>query len=30
MKLDIFVTFGRPQSGTMIMQLTTMLDVSNE
>ena len=29
MKLDNFVTFGRPRSGTMIIQLTTELDDSN-
>ena len=29
-KLDNFVTFGRPQSGTMIIQLMTELDVSNK
>ena len=29
MKLDNFVPFGRPQSGTVFMQLTTELDVSN-
>ena len=29
MKLDNFVTFGRPQYGTMIIQLMTELDVSN-
>ena len=30
MKLDNFVTFGRPKSGTMIIQLMTELDVSNK
>ena len=30
LKLDIFVTFGSPQSGTMIIQLMTELDVSNK
>ena len=30
MKLDNFVTFGRPQSGTMTIKLLTELDVSNE
>ena len=29
MKLDNFVPFGRPQSGTVIIQLMTKLDVSN-
>ena len=29
MKLDNFVPFGRPQSGTVIIQLMTELDVSN-
>ena len=29
MKLDNFVPFGRPQSGTVIMQLMAELDVSN-
>ena len=29
MKLDNFVPFGRPQSGTIIIQLMTELDVSN-
>ena len=29
MKLDAFVPFGRPQSGTVIIQLMTELDVSN-
>ena len=29
MKLDNFVPFGRPQSGTVIKQLMTELDVSN-
>ena len=29
MKLHIFVPFGRPQSGTVIIQLITELDVSN-
>ena len=29
MKLDNFVSFGRPQSGTVIIQLMTELDVSN-
>ena len=29
MKLDNFVPFGIPQSGTVIMQLMTELDVSN-
>ena len=29
MKLDNFVPFGRPQSGTVILQLMTELDVSN-
>ena len=28
MKLDHFVPFGRPQSGTVIIQLMTELDVS--
>ena len=28
MKLDNFVPFGRPQSGTVIIQLMTELDVS--
>ena len=28
MKLDNFVPFGRPQSGTIILQLMTELDVS--
>ena len=28
MKLDNFVPFGRPQSGTVIIQLMTVLDVS--
>ena len=30
MKLDNFVTFGWPQSGTMIIQLMAELDVSND
>ena len=30
MKLDNFVPFGRPQSGTVIIQLMTELDVSNK
>ena len=30
MKLDTFVPFGRPQSGTVIIQLMTELDVSNK
>ena len=30
MKLNNFVTFGRPQSGTMIIQLMSELDVSNK
>ena len=30
MNLDNFVTFSRPQSGTMIIQLMTELDVSNK
>ena len=30
MKLDDFVPFGRPQSGTVIIQLMTELDVSNK
>ena len=29
MKLDNFVPFGRPQSGSVIIQLMTELDVSN-
>ena len=29
MKLDNFVPFGRPQSDTLIIQLMTELDVSN-
>ena len=29
MKLDNYVPFGRPQSGTVIIQLMTELDVSN-
>ena len=29
MKLDNCVPFGRPQSGTVIIQLMTELDVSN-
>ena len=29
MKLDNFVPFGRPQSGTIIIQLMAKLDVSN-
>ena len=29
MKLDNFVPFGRPQSGTVIIQLMTELDVPN-
>ena len=29
MKLDNFVPFGRPQPGTVIIQLMTELDVSN-
>ena len=29
MKLATFVPFGRPQSGTVIIQLMTELDVSN-
>ena len=29
MKLDNFAPFGRPQSGTVIMQLKAELDVSN-
>ena len=29
MKLATFVPFGRPQSGTAIIQLMTELDVSN-
>ena len=29
MKLDNFAPFGRPQSGTVIIQLMTELDVSN-
>ena len=28
MKLDNFLPFGRPQSGTVIIQLMTKLDVS--
>ena len=28
MKLDNFVPFGRPQSGTVIKQLITELDIS--
>ena len=30
MKLDNFVPFGRPQSGTVIIQLMTGLGVSND
>ena len=30
MNLDNFVTFSRPPSGTMIIQLMTELDVSNK
>ena len=30
MKLDNFVKFGRPQSGTMFKQLMTELDVTNK
>ena len=30
MKLDNFVTFGSPQSGSMIIQVMTELDVSNK
>ena len=30
MKLDNFVRFGRPHSGTMIIQLMTELDVFNK
>ena len=30
MKLNYFVTFGRPISGTMIIQLMIELDVSNK
>ena len=30
MKLDNFVTFGRPQSDTMTIQLMNELDVSNK
>ena len=29
MKLNNFVPFGRPQSGAVIIQLMTKLDVSN-
>ena len=29
MKLDNFLSFGRPQSGTVIIQMLTELDVSN-
>ena len=29
MKLDTFVPFGKPQSGTVIIQLMTELDVSS-
>ena len=29
MKLDTFVQFGRPQSGTVIIQVMSELDVSN-
>ena len=29
MKLETFVPFGRPQAGTVIIQLMTELDVSN-
>ena len=29
MKLDNFAPFGRPQSGTVLIQLMTELDVSN-
>ena len=29
MKLDHFVSFGKPQSGTVIIQLMTELNVSN-
>ena len=29
MKLDNFASFGRPQSGTVIIQLMTELDFSN-
>ena len=29
MKLDNFVPFGRPQSGTVIIQLVNEMDVSN-
>ena len=29
-KLDNFIPFGRPQSGSVIIQLMTELDVSNE
>ena len=29
MKLDTFVPFGRPRSGTVFIQLMTELDVSN-
>ena len=29
LKLDNFVPFGRPQSGTVIIKLMTELDVSN-
>ena len=30
MKLNNFITFGRPQFGTMIIQLMTELDASNK
>ena len=30
MKLATFVPFGRPQSGSVIIQLMTELDASNE
>ena len=30
MKLDNFVSFGRQQSGTVVIQLMTELDVSNK
>ena len=30
MKLDNFAPFGKPQSGTVIIQLMTELDVSNK
>ena len=29
MKLDNFAPFGKPQSGTVIIQLMTELDISN-